>query len=133
MTKEKIIEKLDTFTRAYIECALWSSTDQSDESGGDPLDDNYSIHDISAKSLKEMVDDCRRFQENNALDLELSTLDEAQQGHDFWLTRNRHGAGFWDRKHISPEADKALDRLTGASQNEGECVLAVGRKKVVIM
>ncbi len=20
-----------------------------------------------------------------------------QFGHDFWLTRNRHGAGFWDR------------------------------------
>lgn len=20
-----------------------------------------------------------------------------QAGHDFWLTRNRHGAGYWDR------------------------------------
>jgi hypothetical protein len=24
-------------------------------------------------------------------------LSAAQVGHDFWLTRNGHGAGFWDR------------------------------------
>lgn len=38
---------------------------------------------------------------------------------NLWLTRNRHGAGFWDRKHISPEADAALDRLTEAAHAEG--------------
>jgi hypothetical protein len=23
-------------------------------------------------------------------------VDSERGGHDFWLTRNRHGAGFWD-------------------------------------
>ncbi len=28
--------RLDTFTQAYIETALWSSTDNADETGGAP-------------------------------------------------------------------------------------------------
>jgi hypothetical protein len=41
--------------------------------------------------------------------------------HDFWLTRNRHGCGFWDGSY------KDLgDRLTNAAQAFGECDLYVG-------
>jgi len=29
--------------------------------------------------------------------LDLSGITWGQLGHDFWLTRNGHGAGFWDR------------------------------------
>jgi len=45
------------------------------------------------------VEECRRFQEENAADL--AAYDHPQWsaaelgGHDFWLTRNGHGAGFW--------------------------------------
>lgn len=83
------------FTQAYITCALWSSTDNADETGGEPLDANYSQYDIDAPTLKRMQEDCAMFQADNA-EL-LSGLDSEQSGHDFWLTRNRHGAGFWDR------------------------------------
>ena len=37
--------KLDDFTLAYIECALWASNDDSTPQGGDPLDSNYGIDD----------------------------------------------------------------------------------------
>lgn len=84
--------KLDTFTRAYIECALWSST--TDE--GEPLDRNYSKSDIAPETIKAMADDCADFQGSFAQLLEESGLSDEQAGHDFWLTRNRHGAGFWD-------------------------------------
>jgi hypothetical protein len=84
---------MDEFTAAYIECALWSSNDETDEQGGAPLDANYCADDIDPATLATMVEDCRRFQEQNA---ELIRADLVRAGHDFWLTRNHHGAGFWD-------------------------------------
>lgn len=115
--------KLDAFTLAYIECALWSSMDNSDDSGGRPLDDNYGVEDIAPDTLAEMVRDCREFQEFNADLLEGLTLDdESCAGHDFWLTRNRHGAGFWDGGWPKSMAD----RLTEYSHNAGSYDLYVG-------
>jgi hypothetical protein len=91
--EETMSVKLDAFTEAYIECALWSSTDNSNEQGGEPLDDNYSIEDIAADTLAEMISDCKDFQESFG---ELISENVERAGHDFWLTRNHHGAGFWD-------------------------------------
>ena len=42
-------------------------------------------------------------------------------GHDLWLTRNHHGAGFWDRGYPKDLAD----RLTELSQSLGERSLMV--------
>ena len=41
-----------------------------------------------------------------------------QAGHDFWLTRNGHGAGFWDRPELYGE-DVAAE-LTRACEFAGE-------------
>lgn len=83
--------KLDTFTLAYIECALWSSMDDDCS----PLDDNFGREDIHEIALAEMASDCADFQSAQAELLE--SISAEQAGHDFWLTRNHHGAGFWDR------------------------------------
>ncbi len=85
----------EKFLAGYIECALWSSTDNADDSGGEPLDANYSRSDLSDECLEAFKRDCQAFQEANADDL--ANIDCEQAGHDFWLTRNGHGAGFWDR------------------------------------
>lgn len=87
----------NAFIRAYIECALWSSTDNSRDDGGDPLDRNYDESDIAFPTLKRMIEDCRSFKSTERGVLEASGLSDEQAGHDFWLTRNGHGAGFWDR------------------------------------
>lgn len=89
---------MDKFTLAYIECALWSSTDND----GNPLDDNCSADDIEQDTFRQMEDDCKDFQEsNNELLMKAychnAGYSEDYAGHDFWLTRNGHGAGFWDR------------------------------------
>ena len=81
---------MDKFTQAYIEAALWSSLDESD-AHGEPLDANYGIEDIAPETLASIVDDCKAFQEAHADDIGRE-LERA--GHDFWLTRNGHGAGF---------------------------------------
>jgi len=106
---------LDEFTEAYIECALWSSTDDDDE----PLDKNHNRNDISQETLETIIADCTAFQSDNASDIE---NEWSQAGNDFWLTRNDHGAGFWD----GDWEDEAGKRLTAASKAYGECNLYIG-------
>ncbi len=117
--------KHDEFTLAYLECALWSSTDESDDSGGEPIDKNYGIEDIYKDTLTRMIADCEKFQHDNQNDIDddCCHADNAttQAGHDFWLTRNGHGAGFWDGDWSIPVGA----RLTKASKEFGECDLFV--------
>ncbi len=117
--------QLDTFTRACIEAALWSTNDESREDGGDPLDKNYSIDDIDPHTLNELSEQCERFQEENAEDL--AEFDDSQTGHDFWLTRCGHGAGFWDGDYPEPQAT----RLTKAAERYGNVDLYVGDDGVI--
>lgn len=95
MGKEIDVYALDEFTVQYLETALWSSTDFYN--GDAPFDDNYGIEDFSNEALTAMVDDCNDFKSSNATLLDDANQDMSSSGHDFWLTRNGHGAGFWDR------------------------------------
>lgn len=106
-------------TQAYLECALWASSDNTNDQGGEPLDANYSIADIAPESLEQANTDCLTFLEANKKDISLAY---EQAGHDFWLTRNGHGAGFWDGDW--PKA--AGKRLTEASHAYGEVNPYVG-------
>jgi hypothetical protein len=103
---------LDQFTAAYIEAALWSSTDDN----GQPLDSGG--YELSAECLATMQEDCARFHADNA---DLIADDPARAGRDFWLTRNGHGAGFWDGDWPEPAATVLADR----SYAYGECELYV--------
>jgi hypothetical protein len=85
---------MDAFCMAYAAAAIWSSsTDEEDL-------DEYGIYDLAPETAQQMMDDCVKFQSENA-DLlenayEATGNDEEQAGHDLWLTRAGHGAGFWD-------------------------------------
>jgi hypothetical protein len=105
----------------YIIAALWSTNDYSDESGGEPLDSNYSKNDISDETLEKLFKEVKEFIEINA-DLITESKQSAEQiGHDFWLTRNHHGAGFWDRN-----LGDIGDKLTKAAQAFKEIDIYVG-------
>jgi hypothetical protein len=116
------VDDLDSFTRAYAVCALWSSHDDN----GEPLDSNHDLSDIAPDTLARMVRDCRRFRDENPTMLTRAGSDE-QNGHDFWLTRNRHGAGFWDRGY--PEIVGTV--LTKAAHEFGEVDLHVGDDELI--
>lgn len=116
--------RLDEFTTAYIEAALWSSNDEADESGGEPLDKNYDLRHFSEETLESMVADCKKFQGENWTDIK---DDPRQAGIDFWLTRNRHGAGFWD----GGWSKAAGKRLTDAAHRYGESTLYVGDEGLI--
>ena len=110
---------MDAFTTAYIEAALWASTDNSNEQGGEPLDAHYGLDDIAPETLTSIRDDCEAFQRDHAEDI---GGDLERAGHDFWLTRNHHGAGFWDG-----DWDEDIgQRLTDASHVYGDFDLYIG-------
>lgn len=80
---------MDKFTEAYLACALWAEIDENDK----PLDANHTIQDFAPEALLEAEKDCKAFQQECGI---LFLGQEESAGHDFWLTRNHHGAGFWD-------------------------------------
>jgi hypothetical protein len=123
------IKTLDAFVRGYKTCALWSSNDNiaDPEGHGHPLDADHDIEDFTDEAHARMLDECHRFIVANYDDLAVycervdtsSDGDEpaAYAGHDFWLTRNGHGAGFYDRREVGSDV---TERLTAAAQAWGE-------------
>lgn len=84
---------LDAFTRGYLECAEWCGLMEEDRKAFElAVSPSWRTD-----SLQDTIDECQDFQDAN--EEMLDGLDMAQAGHDFFLTRNRHGAGFWDRGH----------------------------------
>lgn len=100
--------QLDNFTRAYIEAALWTATDAE----GEPLDAVYSSDDFSSEALIRAAKDCAEFQALAADLLRASDYDDKHAGHDFSLTRNGHGAGFWEGDYCSKEIGEALTKIS---------------------
>ncbi len=125
---------LEAFTDGYIEAALWSSTyehTEGNEVWDSPIDSDYAPDSLAPEALKAMQDDCRKFVEENLETIEAEKDDDNdfnRAGHDFWLTRNGHGAGFWDSDWSEPGADK-LDK---ASEAFGECHLYVENDTIYI-
>lgn len=83
---------LDRVFSGYIQAMLWVNTiDHEDET--EPIDARE--FDVTVDLLTHATEDVHDFVTGN-LEL-LDGLDPEQIGHDLALTRNRHGAGFWDR------------------------------------
>jgi len=115
---------VDDFVRQYVETALWAS----DDDNGVSLIDNYGVEDVALDTLMKMAADCRDFRAA-AANLLVSAegkahgydIYESDSAYDFWLTRNRHGAGFWDR-----DLGEIGDKLTEIAHGFGEDDLYVG-------
>lgn len=125
MIRDRMSLDMDEFTAAYIEAALWTSTFDADGDRGTPLEDNYGPEDLSQDALASIKADCRDFQQANGIpgygDSRYSDAEKA--GHDFWLTRNGHGCGFWDRDELSEEVQK---KYTQAAKAYGSSDIYVG-------
>ena len=95
---------LPPFTQGYIECALWADANAeclSVEGDGEGEED-ATLDDLSPELLSTMARDCAVFEEDNQEDIAavadtFGLRDREHLGHDFWLSRNGHGTGFWDR------------------------------------
>ena len=120
---------VETMLSAYIDCALRSTNDGSDESGGDPLENNYSVDDIAIGTLERMRKDVELFCLEHSAQIEKwqgDVYNQYQQaGHDLWLTRNGHGAGFWESEWTDLPTNPGA-RLDAAAKRLGEVSLYVG-------
>ena len=107
----------------YLECALWSSWDLYTER---PLDE-LGAGAVADETFDDMACDVWRFLATcwgdvwEDFEIDLSGIEPEQLGHDLWLTRNYHGAGFWDRG-----LGEIGDKLTELAHSYGGVTLYIG-------
>lgn len=114
----RAMAEADPMVRAYLTAALW--TDDPDPRGGEFCTrDGWSLAEIDPASVARAISDCDTFRASAAPYLEGAEADAAQVGHDFWLTRNGHGAGFWDRPGLY-HGQHTANTLTEIAHSYGE-------------
>jgi len=126
---------LSQFTQGYAHAMLWANTTASDGSRVDPNgwlngnDPEWAVSAFDSFDQASIREDCARFIRENWLDLaqlprSYGRTDDGRPGpdavagsagHDFALTRNHAGAGFWAR-----DLGDLGDRLTKAAHACGE-------------
>jgi hypothetical protein len=109
------VTKLDRFTEAYLEAAEFSGLPTDDHGEEEPNEG------FSPELIAQAVADCAAFQEAHWDDVSAYGVEQA--GHDFWFTRNRHGVGFWENDHGTPEICGRLDKAARAA---GEIEILAG-------
>lgn len=103
----------DRAVQPYLVAALWAEN-------MDHLDNEWS-----EEALKRARDDVKNFLVKIREHLDAYLADGFPiegLGHDFWLTRNHHGAGFWDRGLPGDLGEI----LTSVAQKFGELNIEVG-------
>jgi hypothetical protein len=125
--KEKKLKEarlnVDKILNSYLTTALWASVDDNDE----PLDYNYDSRDIAKETIQKSKKDINLFIRKTEKLLDSSNLDEEAIGHNFWLTRNRHGAGFWDLG-----LGKLGDDISKIAESFGEVNMYVSNDNIYI-
>lgn len=110
---------LDPFTLAYVTAMFWTATDDDDSPDGRrEIRQSATTANLTAKSLVAIKRDCDDFRAKSGALLEGAS--EEQAGHDFWLTREGHGAGFWDRDADTYPNDPKGKALTALAKQFGE-------------
>lgn len=129
---------LDSFTQGYIEAMFFTDNApnapdvetfnaqcESGENEGS-FHGDATFDDMAPEALAKVIADCTAFQASNAELLARAYVlgeaqvcyNEARAGHDLWLTRNGHGAGFWDRS--LGEVGDMLSKACGWRTSFGE-------------
>lgn len=109
---------LDAFTRGYLMAVEWllQTADEFPDCGEEK--GRADIEGFAPSAIAKAKKDCAEFQTANVADLyeyqELSRRDDESAGHDYYLSRCGHGAGFFDRG----DGD-VFDRLQDAASDDG--------------
>ena len=112
---------LHCFLRGYMACAEWLAMADSDDCPDLSDAQRSKARGWTRYAQREARADCRAFLKAHKADLatycELRQCDLESAGHDFWLSRSGHGAGFFDRGD-----DPVFDRLQDAARVWSECI-----------
>jgi hypothetical protein len=93
---------IDEIVDSYLECALWTNDDEDEFDGKTISDFSNESRELAKSEMKWFV-----AMAGDALD----DISDDMIGHDIWLTRNGHGAGFWDRGY-DDDIEKKLIKLS---------------------
>ncbi len=111
------MNNLKEFTEGYIQCMLWCGVLEDEL-----LDDIPDADILDTATLEECKMDCKDFYENfGGLLKKTGEYNHQLLGHDFYLTRNGHGTGFWDRGY-----GDVGDELTKMAKPYGSYSLILG-------
>lgn len=103
------------FTRAYMRAIYFCDTGDT----GQPERDAK----LSEHAKEKIESDCRDFLKQIGPAGIITEENVQQAGHDFWLTRNGHGTGFWDTPPPFWTKEQG-EILTALSQEYGEIYIA---------
>jgi hypothetical protein len=104
----ELTSKEQEFVAQYFETVIFTEDGTDDfEMYGPELDEDF---------IRESTIDCLAFYSN--IQCYLNDDNYAQAAHDFWLTRNGHGTGFWDRPEIYGKHH--AKRFTELAESYGE-------------
>lgn len=109
--------ELTEVVEGYMACAIWA---ENDEEAG--IHDGLSLQDFTPAARRHAEQECRDFCESAKHFLERAKergFTPAQIGHDLWLTRRGHGAGFWDRDELK---EGNLGQQISALCENADCV-----------
>lgn len=132
--KENPATPTEVMARHYLIAALW--TQEEDLKGSTDLSAEAKETARSecaeflkrAQPLLKAVGEARGYGSHPDCGTEYPTF--AAMGHDLWLTRNRHGCGFWDRTELCAvqlAKDSNLgDSLSDVAREMGEQTVYLG-------
>ena len=114
---------LDDMVQAYLACAWWADCPESMQ---------HTIKEPTKATKLAAIEDCRDFMAKASTQgIDVQQFNADQVGHDFWLTRNGHGTGFWDREDTYG-GELAADILTDVAKSFGDAyVHNVGKYFVI--
>ena len=118
--KYEVRVNLDDMVRGYVKAALWTS----DDGEGGYLDARHDFDDLLVSAKNKARRDCLKFLElaDQIMNGRQAEADCEQWGHDFWLSRNGHGAGFFDRPNLYHDQQTADCLHDLARDTFGECM-----------
>lgn len=114
------------FVNSYLATAAWVTTDS-----GECNEFTRDAKKIAKEECKEFINRViEQFGQEKAI--ELLTIPGGDLGyiaaHDFFLTRNRHGAGFWDKDEIYGNSEADILTEICHSMGEADCYHIKGVK-----
>lgn len=117
-------DEISIILDAYLETAMWADADEGIDTGDLSFDEDTVR--AARKDVQEFYTKTKSITDgiNNRDDNFWRLF-----GHDFWLTRNGHGTGFWDKSNVY---EGSGDELSEIATSMGPLNLYIDDGKIYI-
>ena len=95
------MNQINPFISSYVDAILWAEQP-------DNANIQWEVSMISIEAWEKIASDCTKF----LTDQKFSNDQLSNAAHDFWLTRNGYGVGFWDGDWDDVYGEEWGDKIT---------------------